>query len=234
MTERGQAVLSRSPGRLAIGPSAMSVDAGKLVIDVDEWTVPVPRRLRGRVTVEPGPVFHAVHALDAAGRHTWRPIAPCARVAVAFDSPALAWSGEAYVDMNAGEEPLETAFRSWTWSRAAHPEATRILYDIEPRDGTPRSLALNYGRDGTLLAEAEPPPFQPLPTTGWRVARGTRADPSRPAKVVRTLEDTPFYSRSLLGFGADEGQAIHESVDLDRFASRWVQMLLPFKMPRRG
>jgi carotenoid 1,2-hydratase len=26
--------------------------------------------------------------------------------------------------------------------------------------------------------------------------------------------------------------AMHESLSLDRFRSRWVQMLLPFRMPR--
>ena len=51
--------------------------------------------------------------------------------------------------------------------------------------------------------------------------------------MLRSFEDTPFYSRSLLG-GMGMAPAIHESVDLDRFASRWVQALLPFKMPRRG
>jgi carotenoid 1,2-hydratase len=40
----------------------------------------------------------------------------------------------------------------------------------------------------------------------------------------------------MLGFCRDcaAANAVHESVDLDRFASRWVRMLLPFKMPRRG
>jgi carotenoid 1,2-hydratase len=66
------------------------------------------------------------------------------------------------------------------------------------------------------------------------VARATRADPGNPVRVARTLEDTPFYSRSLLEGGDDGAQWIHESVDLDRFRSRWVQALLPFKMPRRG
>lgn len=37
----------------------------------------------------------------------------------------------------------------------------------------------------------------------------------------------------MLAFGLerDARRAIHESVDLDRFSARWVQMLLPFKMP---
>jgi carotenoid 1,2-hydratase len=49
------------------------------------------------------------------------------------------------------------------------------------------------------------------------------------------LEDAPFYSRSLLAthLAGSPGPAIHESLDLDRFRSRWVQCLLPFRMPRR-
>jgi len=52
--------------------------------------------------------------------------------------------------------------------------------------------------------------------------------------VLRTYEDTPFYARSLLATEHDglPATAMHESLDLDRFASRWVQCLLPFRMPR--
>jgi carotenoid 1,2-hydratase len=28
--------------------------------------------------------------------------------------------------------------------------------------------------------------------------------------------------------------AVHESLDLDRFSRRWVQLLLPFRLPRRA
>jgi carotenoid 1,2-hydratase len=70
--------------------------------------------------------------------------------------------------------------------------------------------------------------------TKWRLPRHTRADSGRDVRVLRTLEDGPFYSRSLLetqllGVPA---HAIHESLSLDRFRSRWVQCLLPFRMPR--
>jgi GT2 family glycosyltransferase len=48
--------------------------------------------------------------------------------------------------------------------------------------------------------------------------------------VARTLEDTPFYSRSVLSSdGTGAWDTVHESLDLDRFASRWVQFLLPFR-----
>ena len=209
----------------------MRVHDGSITLDIAEWTVPVPRRLVGRITIEPGPVFHEEHRLDAAGRHIWRPVAPCSRVSVEFDSPALSWQGNAYVDMNFGSEPLETGFRRWTWSRSDLGEVTRILYDVEQRDGAAAQpvAGLRARRGHPPL---RPAPVQALPATGWRVWRETRRPAGAPATVLRSFEDTPFYSRSLLG-GAGMAPAIHESVDLDRFASRWVQMLLPFKMPRR-
>lgn len=235
MTERGRGALSRARNHLAVGPSSLRAEPGRLTIDIAERTVPVPWRLTGRVTVALGPVFDKVHALDPAGRHLWRPLAPCARAEVAFEGPGVSWSGKAYVDVNAGAEPLEEGFRFWTWSRAQGEAATDILYDVEHRGGGGLGLALRYGADGTL-ASFDPPPPAALPTTGWRVRRATRSDAGLGGRVVRTLEDTPFYSRSVVAAmqGGALRHAMHESVDLDRFRSRWVQMLLPFKMPRRA
>ena len=53
---------------------------------------------------------------------------------------------------------------------------------------------------------------------------------------ARTLEDTPFYARSLLDtcLLGEPVHGVHESLDLERFRSGWVQMLLPFRMPRRS
>jgi carotenoid 1,2-hydratase len=54
---------------------------------------------------------------------------------------------------------------------------------------------------------------------------------------VRTLEDTPFYARSLLSVGNNAGVArlaMHESLDLERFRSPWVRRLLPFRMRREA
>lgn len=234
MTERGRASLRRSPTRLAVGPSALSLTGDRLVIDIDEWTVPVPKRLRGRVTVDLGPRFDTAFEIDRQQRHFWQPLAPLATASVDFDNPGLSWKGRAYVDMNRGSEPLEKGFRRWSWSRAEAGEATTILYDAEPRLGDRRTLALGYHRDSSITM-TEAAPRQPLPRTGWMVSRDTRAEPARPARILRTLEDTPFYSRSLIAQGqaSSETRAVHESVDLDRFRSRWVQVLLPFKMPRR-
>ncbi len=235
MTERGRGALFRSSDRLAIGPSALFFEKGRLVISIEEWTVPLPRRLSGRIVIDTGALATTRFALDDAGRHHWQPLAPAARASVTFDRPGLAWQGKAYVDMNTGSVPLEDDFRSWTWSREDAGATTRILYDVEQRSGGPRSLALDCRDDGSVERFA-PAPRAALPITGWRVARSTRATPQAPARVVKTLEDTPFYSRSLLavGSGSGETRAMHESVDFDRFRSRWVQTLLPFKMPRRS
>jgi carotenoid 1,2-hydratase len=52
--------------------------------------------------------------------------------------------------------------------------------------------------------------------------------------VRTTLEDTPFYARSVLEtevFGK-RATAMHESLSLTRFSKPWVQAMLPFRMPR--
>ena len=50
------------------------------------------------------------------------------------------------------------------------------------------------------------------------------------------LEDSPFYSRTLLKWKTEEGEAdaFHESLSLKRFRNPVVQVMLPFRMPRRG
>ena len=49
--------------------------------------------------------------------------------------------------------------------------------------------------------------------------------------LVATLADTPFYSRNLIAvrIAGCEATAVHESLSLDRFASRFVQFLLRFR-----
>ena len=101
------------------------------------------------------------------------------------------------------------------------------------RWGADRALALRVGRDGAV-SEHPAPSRIALPPTGWRLPRFTRADPGHGAGVVRTLQDSPFYARSLVAtrlFG-EASQAMHESLDLDRFAATPVQMMLPFRIPR--
>jgi carotenoid 1,2-hydratase len=81
-----------------------------------------------------------------------------------------------------------------------------------------------------------PPPRQGLPANLWRVPRASQAEAGQQADVLETLEDTPFYSRSLIRTHllGQPATAMHESLSLDRFRSAWVRMLLPFRMPRRA
>jgi carotenoid 1,2-hydratase len=236
LTERGRSAVQRSADTLTLGPSRVRWDGGMLEFQIDEVSVPLPSRVRGTVRVYPATVLPHVFALDAGGRHRWRPIAPSARVELDFRQPALRWAGTGYCDSNAGDEPIEDAFVRWDWSRAALADgATAVLYDVSTRTAGDRGLAIRIDRAGAV-EPFDAPPASPLPATLWRVGRGTRSEPRQPAAVLRTLEDTPFYARSivsarLLGVPVT---AMHESLSLDRFRSAWVQALLPFRMPRRA
>lgn len=235
MTERGSSALARSDTVLQIGPSSLRWEDGVLDIAIEEITVPLPRRLRGRVRVEMPAPGATCYALDAAAQHRWWPIAPSARVSVRMDRPDLDWDGRGYIDCNAGSVPLESTFHGWDWCRVAHPDGDcTVLYDTRPRSGQGEQLALHFNNRGPSAIPV-PPPASLAATPVWRVGRGTRAD-SNNAVVLRTFEDTPFYARSLvqLNLGGEQRLAMHESLDLDRFSRRWVQTLLPFRMPRRA
>ncbi len=234
MTERGRRHVRREPAALRIGPSAMRFTGGRLEVDIDEICAPLPWRLRGRIVLTPQALHERSYMLEERGSHRWTPYAPCARIEVRLERPAQHWEGVAYFDSNTGDEPLENGFESWTWSRAALPGGTAVLYDVTPRHGAPRSLGLKFDPAGGV-EEIEPPPRIALRRSGWGVDRQTRADAGREVSVRDTLEDAPFYSRSLLDthVGGSPAVAIHESLSLDRFRSPWVQCLLPFRMPRR-
>jgi carotenoid 1,2-hydratase len=237
MTERGADAIRRSHDQLAIGPSEVVWDKSGLTVHIDEVSVPLPRRIRGRVQLLPAAVEHREWMLDPAGRHRWRPIAPCARADVVLDSPALRWSGDAYLDCNTGDRPLEADFLGWDWSRAVVPGGTAILYDVRHRDVDPTvqrmRLALLFRSHGGVEA-FPPPPTVSLAPTIWRIERCVGVEPGHVPEAV-AMEDTPFYARSivttrLLGQSV---QAIHETLSLERFRAPWVQAMLPFRMPRR-
>ncbi len=233
MTERGARHVHRSACEFVVGPSRLRWDGGALCLELDEIGVPLPQRVRGRVRIWPHGLAHWRSTLDAGGHHRWTPIAPCARAEVELDAPALRWQGEAYLDSNDGDEPIERPFADWDWSRATLPDgSTAVIYDVRERDGRERVIAQRFGVHGQTTA-FEPPPRQGLPSSGWRIARQIRSD--APARVRSTLEDTPFYARSLLDCGLD-GQrvlAVHESLNLPRLQNPLVQWMLPWRMPRR-
>jgi carotenoid 1,2-hydratase len=234
MTERASAAVERSATSFVVGPSALEWHGDALEIRLDEVCMPWPRRVRGRVRVSPEACPDYVATLDRHGEHLWSPIAVRSRVEVALDAPGVSWSGEGYLDTNAGSAPLESAFSSWHWSRRHDAGGTAVHYDIARRDGSTAEFALRFGADGSVGA-AERMSFVELPATGWRIARRLRAaGEAQPVRTqLQTLEDTPFYARSLLQ-GADGSVVVHESLSLDRFRSPLVRWMLPFRMPRRG
>ncbi|OYV25590.1 MAG: carotenoid 1,2-hydratase [Acidocella sp. 20-63-7] len=229
MTERSNKSLTRRADRLQIGRSTLAWVGGALHATIDERSAPLPRPLRGRILLQPEAIQPASFPLDAAGRHRWHPVAPRARVRVEFDDPKTAWSGHGYFDTNDGDRPLGEDFTAWHWSRGGG----KILYDVTRRDGSVFGLALQIGADGSART-FNPPPLQTLPSGLWRVPRVTRADPGCTPRVLETLEDAPFYARSVIATSL-AGEAVtcmHESLSLARFGQPWVRMLLPFRMPR--
>ncbi len=234
LTERGRGALFRDRDTLEIGSSRLEWIGDALVVDVDEIAAPLPARVRGSLRLLPTAFQPRVFALEDAGRHRWWPIAPCARLELRFESPRIRWSGHAYLDSNWGDAPLERDFSGWNWSRCTLADGgTAVLYDTSPRRGERVSLAIRCRPDGDV-DPFEAPNEVILPQARWRVARATRADPGAVPSVLRTLEDTPFYVRSLLQSRL-LGQpviALHEGLNLDRFARPWVQRLLPFRMHR--
>ena len=234
MTERGRHDLARDVENLTIGASALQWDGAALTITIDERTVPLPSKLRGSIVVRPRGLTGVGFALDDAGRHRWRPIAPLCDVEVHLEAPALAWRGTGYLDTNDGDEPLEAAFRSWSWSRFDLGGRARIFYDVLQANGTRRGLALAV-TDGRIEHTVEPF-VQPLPTTGWGIARAVPCEPSGRPHLVRTLENAPFYARSAVRARIDgvDALGVHESLSLTRVAAPIVRLMLPFRMFRRA
>jgi carotenoid 1,2-hydratase len=237
MTERHGSALHQSEDAISIGPSQMAWDGQNLTLDFDETTCPIPSRLKGRVRLHPHALTRDTYELAARGGHQWRPIAPRATVEVRLDNPGCRWRGEGYFDTNSGSEPLEDGFDVWDWSRVHRAQDSLIFYDVTRRPETEgrdeASLALRIAKSGQV-EQIEAPPRQPLPATGWRLPRTTRGEPDAPTQVLKTLEDAPFYARSLLEgrYGGEQATIMHESLSLKRFRQPIVQAMLPFRMPR--
>jgi len=236
MTERSSRTLERTKNEYRLGPSQMHWNGTSLEVAVDELCVPFPRRMRGSIRVTPEALTeHSLH-LDHAGRHRWHPIAPLARVEVDFPGLGTTWTGHGYLDSNDGSEPLAEGFTGWDWTRVRLEGGDCVVrYEAREPQRQPHRLALRFGPDGSLRSE-EPSPAAGLATTAiWRMPRlmPSAADPHR---LVRTLEDTPFYARSVLEatIGSECGLGVHESLSMERFTQPWVQTLLPFRMPRRA
>jgi carotenoid 1,2-hydratase len=236
MTERGKGSLERSRSHFRVGPSALRWENGGLTITLDELGMPFLKRIRGTVRLTPTALTGRSFQLDEAARHHWRPIAPTARLEATFDHPGLTWSGPGYMDSNIGLEPIVAGFHDWDWSRAPCRDGTAVLYDMRRREGGRKVMALMIDRDGSIR-DFEPPPVVPLkPGLIWRAKRSIGCETGFQPEIIHTLEDTPFYARSLVKTRllGEDVTSFHESLDCNRLRQTWVKTLLPFRMPRRA
>ena len=236
MTERPRQCVKQGARELTIGPSHIEWDGDALVIHIEERDTrlfnPIHRPVRGTVRVSPEALNPAAFALDGNETHIWHCMAPRARIEVAMEQPGLSWSGQGYFDHNRGSEPLEDGFRVWHWSRAHMRKGAVVCYEGERSDGSLFASAIRFNAAG-IPEETELPPMADLPRSSWRIERRTRSEIGL-AKVQRTWEDTPFYSRSELTsqLYGEQVVAVQESLDMRRFANPLVQFMLPYRMPR--
>ena len=231
MTERSDSALTLTNDRYTLARSHLAWEDSGLTINVDERSAPFFRRLRGNIRVSTATLSTRSYALDDAGHHRWQPIAPGSEIDVRFEDPAIRWRGHGYVDTNSGTRPLERDFSGWEWSRTRRRDDTQLSYHVRPLGGSARTVSVIYAADGAVSETPLPTPTA-LERTGWGMDRIAHCPGA--VSVAKTLEDTPFYARSMLDVTTDSGplQAVHESLSLDRFRKLWVRTLLPFRMPR--
>ncbi len=238
MTERGRASARRGVSEFAIGPSRLHWDGNSLLVEIDEIGMPLPQRVRGSVRLWPQGLSCFSAALDREGRHRWGPIAPCSRIEVDLAQPGCRWSGHAYLDSNEGDEPIDGPFQAWDWSRATLKDgSTAVLYDVRPKQGAEHLIARRFAPDGSSTPFDAPPRQAVQGSTLWRVGRSMRSDAgAAPVRLQQTLEDTPFYARSVLDCSllGERVTALHETLLVPRVVSWPVRLMLPWRMPRRG
>lgn len=233
-TERRRHTLTQGESDLTIGRSSAHWDGNSLIVHLDEVAVPVPTRIRGTVRLTPKAVTNHPITLDDEGAQRWWPIAPCAEIEVDLNNPDLTWKGSGYLDMNTGTKPLEESFTVWDWSRADLADGrAAILYEATQRNGVRTPLGFACAPDGSV-EPFEPPEFCQLPRTFWRMDRATRVDPGKSASVTETLEDAPFYTRSVLKTHllGQSAVAMHESLSLDKFDRTSTRFMLPWRNPK--
>ncbi len=223
----------RTSSSLAIGKNSVSWVGDQLVVDIDERTTPLGRPVRGKIIVHPEAHTGLELCLDDRNEHRWWPIAPLARMEVDFAEPGVRFSGHGYYDANAGDVPLESTFEEWSWSRARTNDGALLTYDVTPSSGSKSSLAFQISSRGEIekldqLVQA------PLPRTRWGLAREARVEANSEVRVLRSLEDGPFYSRALIEthVGGAPVIAMHETLAAHRLRRGIVRILTEFRMRR--
>jgi carotenoid 1,2-hydratase len=239
MTERSQASVTRSATDFVIGPSAMRWQNDELIIDINEIGVPVPLPVKGQVRLKPHGLSNRLWALDDDEKHHWGPIAPSATVEVTLTAPSIRWTGHAYFDANEGTEPINKrdnpSFVDWDWSRASLKDgSTAVIYDVRQGPNNERLLALKFSPNADQVVAFKAPERFVLPKTMWAMNRSIRSDSATSPRVLQTLENAPFYVRSVLesGLMGEKVTSLHETLSVPKLTSMSTQLMLPWRMPR--
>jgi carotenoid 1,2-hydratase len=221
----------RAEDRVSIAGSTMEWRDDRLVATINERTIPMRLPLRGTVIVHPLVPTNLELTIDGDGLHRWWPAAPLARIEVDLPVPGLRFAGHGYYDANAGSVPLDRTFEAWNWSRATNQNFSFLTYDIACATGAERSIAFKLSKNGEVTWRT-PSPSMALPRTAWGIDRRIRADPGDRPRIIRSLEDGPFYGRALVEASL-EGEkviAMHEVLAAHRLRRRWVHFLTRFRM----
>ncbi len=231
LAERRVNAGDRDAAGVTIGASSMRWEADRLVVDIDERTTPTGRPLRGRVVLHPEALPALEHVIDERGEHRWWPVAPLARIEVDFREPGARFSGHGYHDVNAGDVPLESTFERWDWARARADDGALLIYDVSCSSGVDRSLALKVSPSGAA-EQLDGVSRAPLRRTVWGLERRVPVDEGHEGRAVQSLEDGPFYARSLIEtrIGGRRVLAMHEALAADRLRRGWVRFLASFRM----
>jgi carotenoid 1,2-hydratase len=223
----------RAPDGVLIGQSSMRWQGDRLCVDIDERTTPFGRPVRGKVSLYPELLSGLALQIDARGEHRWWPVSPLARIEVDLPEPGLRFTGHGYYDANAGQVPLEAAFDTWSWSRARAADNAYLTYDVAGLSGERRSLAFKISARGEV-ADLAPVWSTPLRRSVFGLSPRARVDYGEPCRVVRSLEDGPFYARALVATRLDSQPviAMHESLAAQRLRRGWVRWLVKHRMRR--
>ena len=234
MTERGRNAIHRTANQFTIGPSQLSWQDNTLTITINERVPLLGQRVQGSIKVHTEQLFNHVASLDDQQKHRWGPIAPSSRVEVSFNKPNLNWIGNAYFDSNEGDEAINKPFSEWDWSRSHLKDgSTAVIYDVRQKNGVEKVLATKFNVDGSTEDFLAPKRVE-LRKTGWRIQRNMRSDLDQEVSVINTLEDTPFYARSMIASKllGEDVVSMHETLNIKRLESGIVQCMLPWRMPR--
>jgi carotenoid 1,2-hydratase len=110
---------------------------------------------------------------------------------------------------------------------------TSVIYDVREKNAQENVLALTFNPNGTI-DHFEPPPRQALPKTIWGIQGHMRNQSPEGLEVVQVLENTPFYTRSVLNSEllGEKVLSFHETLSVPKLTLTSTQFMLPWRMPR--